>query len=78
MKMLINFVKRLNGKKVEKNIKLAKALACFSYHSPAEIHSNINILEKTKKGIDICDNLTSRFMIGHCQELQTRINKTNK
>jgi uncharacterized protein YecT (DUF1311 family) len=69
-----------NGQGVKRNYKLAKKAACDVEGAPAEIQSRIQHLldmETGKKGanskIDICDDITSGFMMGYCSSLDSNL-----
>jgi uncharacterized protein YecT (DUF1311 family) len=67
-----------NGKGVEKNIDLAIHFACQFDAAPAEIEGRINHLIKlkehpnSKKDFNICDDITSGYMMGYCASLEQR------
>jgi hypothetical protein len=61
-----------NGFEVKKNILLAERFACLIEGAPAEFDGRIHHLEKLKTDLndsskfDLCDDITSGFMMGHC------------
>lgn len=70
-----------NGKGVDKNIDLAIHFACQFDAAPAEIEGRINHLIKikeypySKKDFNICDDITSGYMMGYCASLEQRAEK---
>jgi len=68
-----------NGLGVPKNIPLAERFACEEGGAPAEIEGRIQHLEKMKTALntadpfDLCDDITSGFMAGHCSAHGERI-----
>jgi uncharacterized protein YecT (DUF1311 family) len=64
-----------NGQGVKRDLDLAIKLACAVGDAPAEIEGRVMRLQGMKSGggtthFDLCDDITSGFMMGHCRALK--------
>jgi hypothetical protein len=74
-----------NGQGINRNIDLAIKMVCSGFYAaPAEKSGAIEMLielgkkdspEKTKQNFDICDAITSSFMMGACDAHSERVNE---
>lgn len=64
-----------NGRGVKKDIDLALKYACMTEGAPAELDGRLKHLEELRKKnetFDVCDDITSGFMSGHCTRIITQ------
>lgn len=73
-----------NGLGVKQNLSLAEKMACAVEGAPAELEGRMKHLESLKSGkkeivpFDICDDITSGFMQGHCSSIEEEIAKRKR
>ena len=72
-----------NGFGVQKNIPLAEKFACGLQTAPTEMESRLQHLENLKIKVgsvpfDICDDITSGLMMGHCEARREALKKKTR
>ncbi len=72
-----------NGKGVSKNMPLAMKFACQIESAEAELESRLKHLEeiadsKDADSLDLCDDITSGFMMGHCAGHKDRLQEVKR
>lgn len=70
-----------NGRGVKKDIDLALKYACLLSGSETEMEERIdhlNRLRNKNEKFDVCDDITSGFMAGHCTRLKTQKSKEER